>query len=40
MRMHALRARADVVATKPGIIGANEVTARARYAYEGRRSGH
>ena len=30
MRMHVLRARADVVATKLGIIGVNEVRAHVR----------
>ena len=34
------RALSDVVATKLGIIGANEVRAHARFACEGRRSGH
>ena len=40
VRTHGFRARADVVATKLGIIGANVVRAHARFPCEGRRSGH
>ena len=41
VRAHAhVRVRADVVATKLGIIGANVVRAHARFPCEGRRSGH
>ena len=45
MRKNVVRALADVVATKLGIIlsssfGANIVHAHARFPYEGRRSGH
>ena len=40
VRTHVVHARADVVATKLGIIDANVVRAHARCAYEGGRSGH
>ena len=41
VRAHArLRARADVVATKLGIIGANVLRAHAHFPCEGRHSGH
>ena len=40
MRTHVVRARADVVDTKLGIIGANVVRAHERFPCGGRRSGH
>ena len=40
VRAEWVRARADVVVTKLGIIGANVVRAHARFLCEGRRSGH
>ena len=38
--LHIVHARADVVANKFGIIGANVVRAHKPCACEGRRSGH
>ena len=40
VRTNGFRAGVDVVATKLGIIGANKVSAHARFEGEGRRSGH
>ena len=40
VRTNVVRALADVVATKLGIIGANVVRAHARFPCGGRRSGH